>query len=166
MLQKPTTVGAYSRTFIIMQIIAVSAIIALLYLVIPTDTTPLLPLLIGAGFYLIWSRMSMLVLLRHHRTGIQFLRSGAHAMAIQQFEQSYRLFARFPWLDNFRWLTLLSPSALSYREMALNNIGYAFVQMKKFGKARERYQQLLDQFPDGEMAESARAVLASIDKRS
>jgi tetratricopeptide (TPR) repeat protein len=166
MTQKATTVGAYSRTFIIMQVIAVSALVALLYLVVPTDVTPFMPLLIGAAVYLIWSRLSMLVLLRAHRTGIQFLRAGAYAPAIQQFEQSYALFARFPWLDNFRWLTLLSPSALSYREMALNNIGYAFVQLKKFGKARERYQQLLDEYPDGEMADAARTVLASIDKRS
>lgn len=108
----------------------------------------------------------MLVFLRAHRTGIQFLRANAFAPAIQQFERSYALFARLPWLDNFRWLTLLSPSALSYREMALNNMGYAFVQLKKYGKARERYQQLLDEFPDGEMADAARTVIASIDKRS
>jgi tetratricopeptide (TPR) repeat protein len=165
MSQKATTVGAYSRALVIMQIIAVGVMIALLYLVVPTDSSPLLPVLIGAGFYLIWSRMSSLILLRHHRTGIQFLRSGAYAPAIQQFEQSYALFSRFPWLDKHRWLTLLSPSALGYREMALNNIGYAFVQLKKFGKARDRYQQLLDEFPDGEMAESARSVIASIDKR-
>ncbi|MDX2139967.1 MAG: hypothetical protein SF123_17910, partial [Chloroflexota bacterium] len=105
------TVGSYSRSFIILQIVVVSALVAVLYLVVPTDSSPYLPLLIGAGAYLVWSRLATLTLLRPHRTGVQMLRAGAYAPAIQQFEASLRLFSRFPWLDTYRWLTLLSPSA-------------------------------------------------------
>jgi tetratricopeptide (TPR) repeat protein len=168
MSEQARTVGSISQRYLILQIIVFALIISALYLFLPLPVqgVTFLPLLIGAGLYLIWSRLAQVVFLRHHRTGITFLRAGAYPQAIQSFEQSYALFAQRPWLDQSRWITLLSPASISYREMALNNLGYAQLQLGKHTNARATFQKLLETFPQGVMAETARQIIARIDSQN
>jgi tetratricopeptide (TPR) repeat protein len=157
------TVGSLSQRAIFMQIVAFALLIGLLYVVFPSVDFTFMPVLLGAGIYLIWSRLAALLFLSHHRAGVQFLRVKAYPQAIQSFQQSDALFKASPWLDRHRWLTLLSPSSISYREMALNNLAYAYLQLGKGKEARAAYQTLVDEIPDGMMVESAREVIARID---
>ncbi len=61
---------------------------------------------------------------RAHRRGMRLYRSQQYAAAIQSFGESYDFFARHEWIDRFRAITMMSPSAISYREMALCNIAF------------------------------------------
>jgi tetratricopeptide (TPR) repeat protein len=148
------------------QVVAFALIIVVIYVLLRADTFSLLPLLIGAALYFLWSSLAQRLFLRDHRIGILFLRSGVYPQAIQAFERSEAQFAQLPWLDRFRWITLLSPSAIGYREMALNNIGYAYLQLGKYAQARASYQKLLEQFPDGITSQAAAGVIARIDARA
>lgn len=166
MSQQARAVGGLNGSFVVMQILVFAAIIAGLYVLLPTQGFSLLPVIVGGGLYLLWSELAQRVLLRDHRAGMQFLRAGAYAQAIPSFEQSAALFERRPWLDSYRWLTLLSPSAISYREMALNNMGYAYLQLGKQTQARAVYQKLVEAYPQGAATESARTVIARIDAQN
>ena len=45
--------------------------------------------------------------------------------AINEFQKSYDFFEKNQWVDKYRYLTLLTASKSSYREMALNNIAFS-----------------------------------------
>lgn len=45
--------------------------------------------------------------------------------AIDKFQRSYGFLEKYPWLDKYRFITMLDSSARSYREMALCNIAYS-----------------------------------------
>ena len=44
---------------------------------------------------------------------------------------------------------------MSYREMALINTAFCFVQIGEFEQARSHYEQCLRRFPDSELANAA-----------
>jgi hypothetical protein len=63
---------------------------------------------------------------REHRRGMRLYRSQPYAAAIQAYGESYDFFARHEWIDRFRAITMMSPSAISNREMGLCNIAFSF----------------------------------------
>ena len=128
----------------------------------------LLALLIGAGSYwlpeygtifgvgiFLLLRMSLRTIARDHRIGMKLVRRQFFEDAIPHFLRSFDFFDRRRWLDEYRAITLLSPSAISYREMALVNAAFCYSQMEDGGNARKYYEQCLALFPDSGMATSA-----------
>jgi len=113
-----------------------------------------LALLYGALAYLVYSFGSKAILLRHHRRGIHFLKLGRFREAISEFQSSYSFLSKYPWIDKYRFLTMLDSSAIPYREMALCNIAYSYVQLDEKAKAQEYYRKALDEFPESDLAES------------
>lgn len=115
----------------------------------------------GAVVYLLYSFGSKSLLLRYHREGIHLSKLKAFREAIDKFQRSYGFLESHPWLDKYRFITMLDSSALSYREMALCNIAYSHVQLDDPVSALKYYQRALEEFPESEMAQSGIEYVAS-----
>jgi tetratricopeptide (TPR) repeat protein len=101
----------------------------------------------GAGAYLVLSRGLKAALARDHARGIRLLHEGRFEEAIAAFETSHAFFSAHPRLDRWRYLTLLSSSAYSYRELALCNIAFAHLQSGRVEPALSAYRQAVAAFP-------------------
>ncbi len=110
------------------------------------------PIIPGTITYLITSNVLRRIIPHAHNKGMQLLSRQNYPEAISNFEKSYSFFSGQQWLDKFRYLTLLSSSRMSYREMALINIAYCHAQMGNENLAKEFYEQTLAEFPKSEMA--------------
>lgn len=112
-------------------------------------------LIAGAATYLLGSQVLRRVLAADHNNGIKHLHAGQPEEAIQAFMASYDFFSRHPWVDRLRYLTLLSSTAYSYREMALCNIGFIHLQQGRGEEALEWYRKALAEFPKCHLAKVA-----------
>ncbi len=81
-----------------------------------------------------------------------------------EFKLSYDFFTRHPWIDDWRFITLLSSSRVSYREMALLNMAFCHAQEGDGVKAKEFYQRTLKEFPDSGMAKASLRMIESAEK--
>ena len=122
--------------------------------------------LLGIAVYLAYSFGSRAIVLRHHRRGLSLARQGRYEEAIRQFTESHEIFVRHAWVDRFRALFLMSPSAMSCREMSLVNIAYCYVQLGNGLKAKEYYERALQEFPESSIARSALRLIESVQESS
>lgn len=111
-------------------------------------------LIVGAIVYLFYSWGVKSTLTHHHKTGIERAHAGDFADAIHRFEQSYTFFSEHPWIDRWRYAVLLSSNQCSYREMALVNIAFCYVQLGRREDALHYYQRALEQFPNSTLAQA------------
>ena len=96
--------------------------------------------------------------------GMQLVKKEQYAEVIPFFEASYRFYTSKPWLDKYRYITLLSSSRMDYRVMALCNIAFCYSQMGEGGKARAYYQQVLATYPENGLAQTALRMMNSVEK--
>lgn len=108
-----------------------------------TPFLPLTPYLALIAYALVSRRL----IAGHHRSGCRAFRRGELDTAISEMEASYAFFQRRPWLDRFRSLTMLSASAMSYRELALLNIGFFQAQAGRKDESKAAYQRVVAEFP-------------------
>ncbi len=83
-----------------------------------------------------------------HRSGIRKMKKGIYEEAIADFESSYAFFKKHNWLDKYRCIFLLSPSAITYTEMALVNIAFAYSQLGDGKSSVKYYEQALKGNPN------------------
>ncbi len=121
---------------------------------------------LGATVYLTYSIASRLVIPSAHRRGMRLMQSGHFEEAIQSYTESYEFFTRHAWLDRCRSLTMMSPSAISYREMALINIAVAYNQIDHGDLAKAYYARALEEFPNSAMATTALKMIEAIEHAS
>lgn len=98
---------------------------------------------------------------KYHRKGIAHYKRKDYSKAIPEFENSYAFFSKHPWIDDWRYITLLSSSRISYREMALLNIAFCYGQAGDGNNSKTFYERALKEFPNSEMAKAALRMLAS-----
>lgn len=108
---------------------------------------PMAPVVFGVALYLLISNFVRGILTRHHRRGVSRLKAGDFAGAIPSFQAGYDYLARHAWIDRWRYLVLLSSSRMSYREMALCNIAFAYAQLGDGVRSRQTYERVLREFP-------------------
>lgn len=120
------------------------------------------PALYGASAYLAYSIGSRIVITRSHRAGVRLTKQQRFAEAIPKFQQSIAFFESHPWIDRFRSIVLMSPSAASYREMALANIAFCYGQLGDGEQSRAYYRECLDRFPESGLATAALRMLDSV----
>lgn len=101
---------------------------------------------------------------RHHRLGIRMVKRGRFREAIDSFQHSFEFFERYPWVDRFRSIFLLSASAMTYREMALANIAFSYSQQGDGEKARYYYEICQKEFPHNGVAIAALRLMDSVKK--
>ncbi|MGH7137545.1 MAG: tetratricopeptide repeat protein, partial [Pirellulales bacterium] len=116
---------------------------------------------VGAAVYLAYSIRSRIVIPRYHRRGIALVKQQQFADAIPLFRQSLEFFDRHAWIDRFRCVVLMSPSAVTYREMALANIGFCYSQIGDGDNARHYYAECLRRFPESGLARAALRMIGS-----
>jgi tetratricopeptide (TPR) repeat protein len=117
----------------------------------------------AAVVYLVYSFGSKSVLLKNHREGMLLARKQAFREAIDKFQRSYEFLEKYPWLDKYRFITMLDSSARSYREMALCNIAYSHVQLDDAASALKYYQRALEEYPQSELAQSGLEYVAGTE---
>jgi hypothetical protein len=115
----------------------------------------------GAVTYLVLSFSLRHIIARHQRSGMRLFQRELFAEAIPHFEMSYRFFSRWSWIDRWRYITLLTSTRISFREMALLNMAFCYGQVGDGNKARELYEQTLREFPDSKIAQAALRLLDS-----
>jgi tetratricopeptide (TPR) repeat protein len=108
----------------------------------------------GALGYLMYSFGSRAVLLRHHRKGINLSKRGLFSEALSEFQSSYSFLSKHAWIDRYRVLVMLDSSAVPYREMALCNTAYSYLQIDERAKAQEYYRKAIEEFPESDAAKS------------
>jgi tetratricopeptide (TPR) repeat protein len=125
-----------------------------------------IPILISCGLYLLYSYGSRLLLIKPHREGIRLFNQRKYKEAISKFEESYRFFSTHEWIDRYRSLTLMTPAAMGFREMALINLAACYFLLGNTAKAKTYYQQALVEFPDSQMAKTALRQLEMVEAKS
>lgn len=113
----------------------------------------------GAVGYLTLAWTLRNTLARQHRQGMALVKRGQFEAALPHFAASYDFFRRHPWVDAQRHFTLLSPSRVSYCEMALVNQAFCHAQLGWGSDARRLYEQALAQFPGSNLAQTALRML-------
>ena len=113
--------------------------------------------------YFLVAQLLRRTIAKAHRKGMAKFKSGQFEEAIACFEKSYRYFVDHNWVDQYRFLTLLSSGKMSYKEMALNNIAFCHGQLGNGKLAKEYYQKTLDEFPDNELAKAGLRLLNSMN---
>src|SRR5262245_29675923 len=85
----------------------------------------------AVGGYLAYAFGSRALLTGDHRRGIRLFRNHQYAEALPHFEQSQAFFERNAWVDRYRVLVILSPSAASYHEMSLLNQAACLIHLRR-----------------------------------
>ena len=116
-------------------------------------------------FYMVFlfTMMSYLIIFRtlrqrisqNHMKSVLLYKEGNYAQAIEECKKSYDFFCKYPWLDKYRYIILLSYNRISYSEMALLNIAFCYEQSGDAELSKQYYQKTLEIFPDSEVAKSA-----------
>ncbi len=120
----------------------------------------------GAVSYLFLSFSLRNILARHHKAGIKFIRQKNFKTAIVAFQSSVDFFTKYKWVDKYRYLTILSSSAMCYREMGLCNIAYSYGQIGEGKKAKEFYEKVLVDYPKNGIAIAALNMINSIENKA
>ncbi|QPC84540.1 tetratricopeptide repeat protein [Phototrophicus methaneseepsis] len=120
----------------------------------------------GAVIYLTYSYVSRFLLLRHHRQGRKLTDQKNYEEAIQAFKLSYDFFSKYSWVDRFRYLTMMTPSHQTFREMALINIAYCYGQLGEKDQTKAYYERTLREFPESVMAQVALEFIQTIETTS
>ena len=124
----------------------------------------LISLFLGAYLYFAYLFLIRVTLTRFHMQGMRFVRRRRFPEAIEQFQQGYAFFSKYLWLDRFRYLTLLSASGLSFRELALLNIAYCYSEMGDVPQVKSCYERILTEFPNNSMAQSSLNFIHAVEK--
>jgi len=119
--------------------------------------------LVGISMYVGYSLIARVAIARHHRRGMRHVKQRRYADALTAFEESYAFLSRHIWIDRYRSITLLSASAISYREMALLNIAFCHSQLGRGTEAKDYYRRTLAEFPESGMALAAINLIESVE---
>ncbi|PQO33109.1 tetratricopeptide repeat protein [Blastopirellula marina] len=107
---------------------------------------------IGLPIVLVYSLGSRYLIPRDHRRGLRLTSQSRFEEAISAYQRSLEFFTKYAWVDRYRAFVLMSPSALSYREMALCNIAYCHLQLGNTNEAAACYRQALEMNPQNSLA--------------
>lgn len=122
-----------------------------------------LDIYLGAITYLILSMGLKRGFSHNHKKGISLSKAGNYTQAIEEFKKSYIFYCKYPWIDKYRYITLLSSSKYSYTEMALTNIAFCYAQTGNIELTKQYCQKTLEHFPNNEMAKKTLNAIASLN---
>jgi tetratricopeptide (TPR) repeat protein len=118
-------------------------------------------LLYGAATYLVLSFVLRNFVTKDHGQGMKLVKQQKFVEAIPFFEKSVDFFTRNTWVDKYRFLTLLSSSKMTYKEMGLCNIAFCYSQTNNGQKAKEYYELTLKEFPENGLATAGLKLINS-----
>ena len=94
-------------------------------------------------FVVAWSLR--LFLQKHQKKGMACMRTKNYEDALKAFKKSFQYFEKHPLVDKYRFITMFSSSAISYRHLALNNIGVCYLYMGDDNKALDYFKKLAEE---------------------
>jgi Tetratricopeptide repeat. len=124
------------------------------------------PFIFGALTYSLLALGLRNLIAKNHRQGMRLVKQQKFVDALPYFEKSVDYFAKNNWVDKYRYLTLLSSSKMTYKEMGLCNIAFCYSQTGNGQKAKEYYEQALREFPENGLAIAALNMLKSVDNKA
>jgi tetratricopeptide (TPR) repeat protein len=124
------------------------------------------PFVFGALTYLILSYGLRNLSTGSHQKGMKLVKQGNFTDAIPYFEKSVDYFSKNAWVDKYRFLTMLSSSKMSYREMGLCNIAFCHSQTGNGIEAKKFYQLVLEDYPENILATSALNLFNSLENET
>ena len=124
------------------------------------------PFIFGALTYSLLAFGLRKLIAKNHRQGMSLVKQQKFADALPYFEKSVEYFSKNNWVDKYRFLTLLSSSKMTYKEMGLCNIAFCYSQTGNGQKAKEYYQQALNEFPENGLALAGLNMLKSVDNNA
>lgn len=107
---------------------------------------------VGFLVFIAFTILSRRLLSRDQIRGMKHLQKDELQEALACFERSYEFFSEHEWIDRFRALTMMTPTAFCYREMALCNIAYCHGQMGDGAKLKATLRRTLEEFPENPLA--------------
>lgn len=113
--------------------------------------------------YLVLRFLLQSVVTKDHRKGIRKIQQLKFEEALVCFKNSADFFTKNSWVDKYRFITLLSSSKMSYREISLCNWAFCLSQMGKGEEAIILYQDILKEYPDNHLASTTLRVLTSTE---
>jgi tetratricopeptide (TPR) repeat protein len=99
-----------------------------------------------------------------NQRGMRLVKRRSFEEAIPFFERSVAYFTKNSWIDNYRFLTLLSSSQMSYKEIGLCNIAFCYSQTGNGWKAKEYYERVNQEFPNNGLAISGLNMIKSLSQ--
>ena len=121
------------------------------------------PALYGILTYSIISVSLKYFLIKSHTNGMKLVKLSKFEEAISKFENSYLYFTQNNWIDKYRFITLLSASKISYKEMALCNIAFCYSQIGNVKKVIEFYKKTLVDYPESKIAQTGLNAFIAIE---
>jgi hypothetical protein len=91
--------------------------------------------------YLAWLFGSLNILARHQMAGIRYYKRRKWSEALARFQRSQAFFEQHPWIDRYRQVILMLPSAISFHEMALINQGNCLIHLNRGLEARRAVER-------------------------
>jgi len=145
---------------LIPQLLILSLIVFLFYLSGNKNFSTL-----AALSYLLLSTVLKYTVTRFHRKGIMQTKAGKFLSAVNSFEKSANFFAKYEWVDKYRYITALSSSKYRFKELALCNIAFCYSQIGNGQKALEYYKLVLKEFPGNGMATAGVNMINSLNEK-
>lgn len=161
MSSKVPIIRQISWISIVPQLIVIGLILLLWYQFEKTNY-----ILYGAITYLLLSQVLKRMISKEHRKGMANIKNEDFKNAIVHFEYSYNFFKKNDWVDKFRYLTLLSSTQITYKEMAMNNIAFCYGQMGNGKLSKEYYERTLKEFPESGIAKVGLRLLNSMSNEN
>ncbi|MES0490119.1 MAG: hypothetical protein ABUK01_09015 [Leptospirales bacterium] len=116
-------------------------------------------LVMAAAVYIVLGVTLRTAVPSQHRKGLYLARKQSYEEALVYFQESVVFFREHRWVDQYRYLVLLSSSRISYLEMDLINEAFCLSQMGKKAEAIQKYEETLTEFPDSQIAKTALQTL-------
>lgn len=121
--------------------------------------------LYGALVYVLLAYALRNFIAKSNKRGMKLVKQRQFREAIPFFEQSVAFFTRNSWVDKYRFLTLLSSSKMSYKEMGLCNIAFCYSQTGDGQQAKRYYELVLAEFPDNGLAIAGINMMTAIEQQ-
>lgn len=115
---------------------------------------------VACGVYFLWSMIGRMLLGASMRRGLKLMLGGKYREAIAALQDSADFFKRNRWLDELRWIFLLSSAKSGYREMALVNMAYCNMQLHEKTAAFEQLDIAKAEFPESQLVAECADLLA------
>lgn len=80
-------------------------------------------------------------------TGVKFLKKGQFEEALPFIEKDIEYYSSKPWIDKYRFLLMISSSALSFREMSLCNRAWCLLQTGRVKETIDQYESVIRHYP-------------------
>ena len=122
------------------------------------------PIFFGALTFLVMPFFLRKLFSKDYRRGMKLVKKELFSEAIPFFEKSVEYYIKNKWVDKYRYLTLLSSSKMSYKEMGLCNIAFCYSQTGDVLKAKEYYEQIINEFPNNGIALTGLRFINAVNK--